>query len=478
VNDKHRITIGLLQLCDLFLVAVAFVLAAVLLVEAQHEISPARFFAMRTRIGNFFIFIVALILCHVIFRLCGLYRSRRLSRLRIEFLDVIQAMTLSSACFAILGVIFSIRVITVPFLVLFWALGTFIVASVRLALRLFAAQLRAQGKDQRYMLIVGSNQRAAEFAMSIASQPERGYRLLGFVDDSWSGMDAIKSTGRGLVTSYSGLAEYLRRNVVDEVAFYLPFASFYKRSSEVAMLCQEHGIIMRFHSDLFGLKTSRWRSEEFGGHQYIATYTGLGDPVPQILKRSIDIVIATLALLIFSPILLAAAIAIKLTSPGPIFFLQERIGLNKRHFLMFKFRTMVPNADALMSKLEAQNEAMGPVFKMKNDPRITPIGKLLRKTSIDELPQLLNVLAGEMSLVGPRPLPIRDFEGFNEDWQRRRFSVKPGMTCLWQVNGRSGITFEQWMRLDLKYMDEWSLWLDLKILAKTVPAVLRGTGAV
>jgi len=244
------------------------------------------------------------------------------------------------------------------------------------------------------------------------------------------------------------------------------------------MLCQEHGIIMRFHSDLFGLKTSRWRSEEFGGHQYIATYTGLGDPVPQILKRSIDIVIATLALLIFSPILLAAAIAIKLTSPGPIFFLQERIGLNKRHFLMFKFRTMVPNADALMSKLEAQNEAMGPVFKMKKDPRITPIGKLLRKTSIDELPQLLNVLAGEMSLVGPRPLPIRDFEGFNEDWQRRRFSVKPGMTCLWQVNGRSGITFEQWMRLDLKYMDEWSLWLDLKILAKTVPAVLRGTGAV
>jgi lipopolysaccharide/colanic/teichoic acid biosynthesis glycosyltransferase len=130
-----------------------------------------------------------------------------------------------------------------------------------------------------------------------------------------------------------------------------------------------------------------------------------------------------------------------------------------------------------MASIERYNEATGPVFKMKNDPRITPVGKLLRRSSIDELPQLLNVLKGDMSLVGPRPLPVRDYEGFNEDWQRRRFSVKPGITCLWQVNGRSGISFDQWMLLDLQYMDEWSLWLDIKILAKTVPAVFRGVGA-
>jgi exopolysaccharide biosynthesis polyprenyl glycosylphosphotransferase len=191
----------------------------------------------------------------------------------------------------------------------------------------------------------------------------------------------------------------------------------------------------------------------------------------------LDITVATAALLLFSPILVIAAIAIKFSSPGPVFFLQERIGLNKRRFKIFKFRTMVPNAEKMMSLLEKQNEVAGPVFKIKNDPRITPIGRFLRRSSIDELPQLLNVLGGDMSLVGPRPLPVRDYEGFNEDWQRRRFSVKPGITCLWQVNGRSGITFDQWMLLDLQYMDEWSLWLDLKILAKTVPAVFRGAGA-
>ena len=170
-------------------------------------------------------------------------------------------------------------------------------------------------------------------------------------------------------------------------------------------------------------------------------------------------------------------IAIKLTSEGPVLFLQERIGLNKRRFKIYKFRTMIPNAERLMRSLESKNEASGPVFKIKDDPRITPVGRFLRRSSIDELPQLLNVLRGDMSLVGPRPLPVRDYEGFSEDWQRRRFSVTPGITCLWQVNGRSDVSFEEWMLLDLKYLDEWSLWLDLKILAKTVPAVLKGAGA-
>jgi exopolysaccharide biosynthesis polyprenyl glycosylphosphotransferase len=214
------------------------------------------------------------------------------------------------------------------------------------------------------------------------------------------------------------------------------------------------------------------------GDHYISTYTENAEGWAQVIKRALDVVVAAMLLILLLPLLLCVALAVKLSSSGPVFFLQDRIGVNKRLFKIWKFRTMVPDAEKLMAHLERQNEVAGPVFKMKNDPRITPLGKWLRRTSIDELPQLLNVLKGDMSLVGPRPLPVRDYEGFNEDWQRRRFSIKPGITCLWQVNGRSGISFDQWMLLDLQYLDEWSLWLDFKILAKTLPAVLKGAGAV
>ena len=432
---------------------------------------------MRTRISDFVIFLLALVVCHIIFKLCGMYRSMRLARRRTELSGVLKATTLYTACFLTLGALFSIRMLTIPFLAAFWVITTLVLCGARLSLRLIAERVRVHGKDLRYLLILGTNPRAFDFARRIAARPERGYKLLGFVDDDWPGLAKLRLTGFEVVCDSAGLAEYLRQNVVDEVAIYLPFGSFYKHASEVASLCEQHGITMRFNSDIFGLKTAKWRAEEVDGYQYIATYTGTSDMWPRLMKRALDIAMAALVLLFVSPILIFAAIAIKLTSPGPVFFLQERIGLNKRRFKIFKFRTMVPNAEKLIAGLENQNEVSGPVFKIKDDPRITPIGKFLRRSSVDELPQLINVLKGDMSLVGPRPLPVRDYQGFSEDWQRRRFSVKPGITCLWQVNGRSGISFDQWMLLDLQYMDEWSIWLDLKILAKTVPAVLKGAGA-
>jgi exopolysaccharide biosynthesis polyprenyl glycosylphosphotransferase len=194
-------------------------------------------------------------------------------------------------------------------------------------------------------------------------------------------------------------------------------------------------------------------------------------------KRLIDVWGSIALLLLLTPLLFVVALLIKLDSPGPVLFKQERVGLNKRRFLLIKFRTMADGAEKGQATLETLNEADGPVFKIKNDPRVTNIGRFLRRYSLDELPQLFNVLKGEMSLVGPRPLPVRDIERIDLQWHKRRLSMKPGLTCFWQVSGRSDVSFDHWVRMDLQYIDNWSLPLDLKILLKTIPAVLRGSGA-
>jgi exopolysaccharide biosynthesis polyprenyl glycosylphosphotransferase len=466
-----------LKLVDLLVVVFSFGLTTGLIIHAQNDISFAAFLSMRTRISNFLIFLFILYLYHLFFLMFGLYKSRRLSRRRAELADILKATTFSSICLVAIGTILSIRMLTVPFLLSFWVIHTLILCASRVGLRFALTQIRARGRNLRYLLIFGTNPRAVAFAQRIAASPERGYRLLGFVDDEWPGITNFRDSGFRVVCDYARLADFLRHNIVDEAVIYLPFGSFYHHWSKVASLCAHHGIIVRLNSDTFGLSNARWLAEDVGGGHYIATHTGAGEGWPMAVKRTLDIAISSVLILLLAPLLIGVAIAIKLTSPGPVLFLQERVGINKRRFNICKFRTMVPHAEQLMASLESKNEVSGPVFKIRNDPRITPIGRFLRRSSVDELPQLFNVLKGDMSLVGPRPLPVRDYEGFNEDWQRRRFSVKPGITCLWQVNGRSAISFEQWMLLDLKYLDEWSLWLDLKILARTVPAVVRGSGA-
>ncbi len=234
---------------------------------------------------------------------------------------------------------------------------------------------------------------------------------------------------------------------------------------------------MRFASELFKPTPARSEPEEFKDSSVISFYTGGMHGWPVVVKRTLDFCLSYVLLVLFSPMFLVTGLLIKVTSPGPVFFAQERVGINKRRFCVYKFRTMIADAEQKLSVVEHLNEVSGPVFKIKDDPRINAIGKFLRRTSIDELPQLFNVLKGDMSLVGPRPLPLRDVDGFGKDWQRRRFSVRPGITCLWQVNGRSDLPFESWMELDMRYIDQWSLWLDLKILAQTLPAVVRGSGA-
>lgn len=242
--------------------------------------------------------------------------------------------------------------------------------------------------------------------------------------------------------------------------------------------CELEGVEVWLVADFFRTQISRTSIDDFFGHPVLVFRTAPGASWESVLKQLIDRLGALVALVILSPLLLLFALVVKVTSPGPIFFRQQRSGLNGRPFTLYKFRTMVTNAEQLQHELAAMNEMSGPVFKVTNDPRITPFGKFMRKFSIDEWPQFYNVLRGEMSLVGPRPLPVDEVRRFHDLAHRRRLSVKPGLTCLWQISGRNNVKdFKDWVRLDLEYIDNWSLWLDFKILLRTVPVVLVGNGA-
>jgi exopolysaccharide biosynthesis polyprenyl glycosylphosphotransferase len=475
---RRQFVLGILKVLNLTFMVLSFGLATILHVWRQGGGVPlSSFLSMRVSLANFVVFAFFLVIWHLTLSLTGQYQSQRLATKRSIFMDAVKATTLSTLFLAAVMLALHITLATPGFIVAFWIFTSVSVAGGRLLIRVLLENIRAHGRNLRHVLILGTNKRARNFGQRLEAKPELGYRVLGFVDDPWPGQQEFIQQGYVLCCSFDKLADYLRRNVVDEVAIYLPLGSFYEYSSRVASLCERHGILVRFESDIFNLKVAQSRTDELDGDAHITAHSVSPDGWPSMVKRGLDVTISFIALAILSPLLAAVALAIKVTSKGPVLFMQERVGLNKRRFLIYKFRTMVPNADKLLPYLEKLNEVAGPVFKIKNDPRMTPIGRLLRRASIDELPQLFNVLQGDMSLVGPRPLPVRDYEGFNEDWQRRRFSVRPGITCLWQVNGRSSISFEKWMQLDLEYIDQWSLWLDIKILARTVPAVLKGSGA-
>lgn len=474
---KRSLYLGMLKVFNLGLMIAAFGIVTVLLVPKEDGGVPLTdFLSVRVKLINFVTFCLVLMAWHGIFSLCGQYRSQRLARLPSMIANAALATTIASLFLGIVVMVFRISMVTPLFLLVFWILASAFVAGSRVLIRICLASIRARGRNLRYILILGTNRRAVEFARRLDATPELGYRVLGFVDREWhEGADREKPYP--LCCSFDGLVEYLRRNVVDEVANYLPLRSFYEHSSGIAALCEQHGIFMRFDPEIFDLKIAHARTEELDGRAHITAYSSPLDGWPVLAKRALDVTLSLALLVAITPALVVIGLVIKLTSRGPVFFRQERIGRNKRRFFIYKFRTMVPNAENLLPALELLNEAQGPVFKIRNDPRMTPIGRLLRRTSVDELPQLFNVLRGDMSLVGPRPLPVRDYEGFDQDWQRRRFSVRPGITCLWQVKGRSNIGFDHWMKLDLQYLDEWSIWLDMKILAQTIPAVLRGSGA-
>lgn len=478
---RRQVFVYSFQLVDIILMMLSFVAATLPVLFRQGLQSFAEFLSIRIKLQNFVAFVLLVWLWRLVFAVMGLYGSKRHASRKVETLDVIKATTICTLILTSFSIVIGFHMVNVEFIEIFWATSTLTIAGTRLVVRTTLRRIRAHGVNSRNLLIVGTNSRALQFARSIPHRPEWGCQVTGFADDEWAGVGEVRAAGYSLVCDFAGLPGFLRRNVVDEVMIALPIRSFHEHASRIAELCEQQGIVVRLMSDFFDLKSTRPVAEDFGDGALISHYSSpavLGWPV--IIKRAIDIIVSASVLVLLLPVLIATAILIKLTSPGPVFFIQKRVGLNKRVFDIFKFRTMVLDAEDRLSELEHRNEASGPVFKIKMDPRITRLGRFLRKTSIDELPQLINVFKGDMSLVGPRPLQLRDYELFTvagPDWQRCRFSVRPGITCLWQVNGRSSIPFEQWMELDQQYVRKWSLWLDFQILAKTIPAVLRGSGA-
>ncbi len=344
----------------------------------------------------------------------------------------------------------------------------------RLLARELSGPLRRALGNYRHFLIVGSTPQAAEIAHLIEENEALGMRLVGFALPSGAFEQA------GLRRSYPvhALAELpglLRRHVIDEVIFAVGKDDL-EKLEETFLVCEEEGVKTRVLLSFFPHVLSKVYLERLRDLPLLTFSTTPENEYLLLLKRVGDFVLAAALLVVLAPVFLLLALFVKLTSPGPVFYRQTRCGLGGRRFTLSKFRSMRAGADALQEELEALNEMDGPVFKIKDDPRCTPLGRFMRKFSLDELPQLVNILKGDMSFVGPRPPLPREVEQY-EPWQRRRLRMKPGLTCLWALEGRSRLDFRRWMELDLVYIDNWSPGLDLKILLKTIPVVLLGRGA-
>ena len=471
------------KLSDLSSAVLALSAALIILNLDDLPHGVAAFLAIRITVDKVLLLGVFALFWNRAFQWLSLYNRSRKGAEREELSRIAAACSLGALpalLFPLFSASGSFSFQAVP---LFWALSIPVVAVARLTIRVLGTSFPP--RDRMDVLIVGSGPRAQRLCRRLCGRDEVDSRsgciecprpvcaAIGFVDEVRSGK-ANPLFRPPWLGSLSNLNDVLMHRVVDEVLIALPIKSCYQQIQEVIHTCERLGVRSTYLADIFEPSLGRVAYER----PMFRTVKVVQDDFRLVIKRAIDVVGAALGLVALVPLFMVIASLVKLTSPGPIIFSQLRYGLNKRLFRMHKFRTMVPDAEAQQSTLEPQNEARGPVFKIAGDPRVTSLGRLLRKTSLDELPQLWNILKGDMSLVGPRPLPTRDVGKFAEGWLMRRFSMAPGLTCLWQVSGRNNVGFEQWVQLDLEYIDTWSLRLDARILLKTIPAVLTGKGAV
>jgi exopolysaccharide biosynthesis polyprenyl glycosylphosphotransferase len=407
------------------------------------------------------------------------YRADRLVAFSTQLKNLAKATSFATFWLLIIGVVFTVESLNVLNLLIFYGVVTTIGILSRFFLRLLLISARRSGYNYRYLLFIGANERARDIAASIERKPELGYKIVGFVAETPEALREWEIAPHGQYNNL-GLLDDLRRILtgerVDEVFVCLPVETRFSDIARIIQHARDLGIVVRIMPDFtddYLLKNLR--IEEFE-NEYVLTLFREQMLLQLLLKRLLDLFVSLAMLIVLFPLMALTAVLIKLTSPGPVFFIQKRVGMNQREFKLYKFRSMVANAEERKSALLHLNERDGPAFKIENDPRITPLGRFLRKTSIDELPQLFNVLTGKMSLVGPRPPLPEEVEKY--EWLfRKRLSVKPGITCIWQISGRNKVSFERWMEMDHEYIENWTVWLDLQILLKTIPAVLFSRGA-
>jgi exopolysaccharide biosynthesis polyprenyl glycosylphosphotransferase len=408
----------------------------------------------------------------------GIYREVREEEIRRAVFDPAKVAFVATTLLFAFTFALKLDYLSRLLLGLFAAIQFVAMTAFRLVARSFGEPLRGAFGAYRHFLIVGLTDEALEIARHLEAYARRGLRLLGFARVRTGAEREIG--GGGLKQTYpvfdlEKIPELLRQHVVDEVIFAVSKDDLEKLGGTF-LACEEEGVKTRVLLSFFPHVTSKVYLERLREIPLLTFTTTPANEYLLLLKRASDFLLALALLVLLSPLMLVIAVLIKATSKGPVLYRQTRCGLGGRKFTVYKFRSMRADADLLREELEALNEMDGPVFKIQSDPRATPLGRFLRRFSLDELPQLVNILKGEMSFVGPRPPLPEEVEKY-EPWQRRRLRMLPGLTCLWALEGRNELSFRRWMELDLEYIDHWSPSLDCKILLKTIPVVLSGRGA-
>jgi len=415
----------------------------------------------------------------MIFDLFICYKSDRLVALNTQLENLVKATGLASVWLMVVCALFAVQSFHIFNVLIFFGVVTLVGIVSRLFLRLLLLSARRSGYNFRYLLVVGASERAHQVAAKIDDKPELGYKIVGVVAETPEAMESWQQRvpdNWKVLGLLANLRQILTGERVDEIMVCLPLETRFSDIARIVHDARDLGIVVRLMSNIAdGALLKNLHVEELD-NEYVVTLFREQMLMQLLVKRLLDAVLSTIVLVILFPLMVVVAALIKLTSPGPVLFVQYRVGMNQRQFRLYKFRSMVADAEQRKFAISHLNELDGPAFKIEADPRTTRLGRLLRKTSIDELPQLFNVLSGEMSLVGPRP-PLPE-EVKKYAWLfRKRLSVKPGMTCIWQISGRNHVSFDRWMEMDHEYIENWSLWLDLKILLLTIPVVLLSRGA-